>query len=67
MKAIISKLIKAGVKNMKEFGYAHCDESNILTDEVYGMFFENMLNENKGNGVDAEINELLFLIKQNRK
>lgn len=66
MNTIINKLIKAGVKNMREFGYAHCDESNILTDEVYSMFFENMLNENKGNGVDAEISELLFQINKNK-
>ena len=67
MKTIVNKLIQAGVKNLREFGYAYCDESNILTDELYSMFFENMLNENKDNGVDAEINELLFQIKKNRE
>ena len=29
------KLIKAGVSNLREFGYPNCDEVNILTDEIY--------------------------------
>jgi len=58
---IKSKLIAAGVKNLREFGYPQCGENNILTDEVYSAFFRNMLNENKGNGadIDTAIDELL--------
>jgi len=58
---IKSKLIAAGVKNLREFGYPQCNENNILTDEVYSAFFRNMLNENKGNGadIDTAIDELL--------
>jgi len=58
---IREKLIKAGVKNLTEFGYEYVTEENILTDEVYQMFFANMLKENKGHSdsIDAEIDNLL--------
>jgi hypothetical protein len=39
-------LIKAGVKNLKEFGYPDVDTKNILTDEVYKEFFKSMLHDN---------------------
>ena len=38
-------LIKAGVKNLKEFGYPSVDEKNILTDEIYSRFFQGMLED----------------------
>lgn len=41
-------LIKAGVKNLKEFGYPSVDKENILTDMVYKEFFSRMLEENLG-------------------
>ena len=58
---IREKLIKAGVKNLIDFGYEHVTEENILTDEVYKMFFANMLKENKGHSdsIDIEIDKLL--------
>ena len=56
---IKQKLIKAGVKNMHEFGYENCNESNILTDDVYSQFYLVMLESNLGNGVDDEINSLI--------
>jgi hypothetical protein len=54
-------LIKAGVKNLKEFGYPEVTTETILTDEVYKEFFKSMLEENLGNGkqVDEVINQLL--------
>ncbi len=54
-------LLKAGVKNLKEFGYLEVTTETILTDEVYKEFFKSMLEENKGNGkqVDEVINQLL--------
>jgi hypothetical protein len=61
-KQIKEHLIKAGVKNLKEFGYPNVTIDNILTDEVYKGFFKNMLNDNKGKStsqVDKVINELL--------
>ena len=57
------KLIKAGVKNLREFGYPEVNEANILTDAVYSAFFAVMLQDNLGYGMDAEINELLEEIK----
>lgn len=54
-------LLKAGVKNLKEFGYPEVTTETILTDEVYKEFFKSMLEENKGNGkqVDEVIEQLL--------
>lgn len=42
------KLIEAGVKNLKQFGYPRCTAENILTDAVYKAFFRRML-EDDGN------------------
>jgi hypothetical protein len=54
-------LLKAGVKNLKEFGYPEVTTETILTDEVYKEFFKSMLEENLGNGkqVDEVINQFL--------
>jgi hypothetical protein len=52
------KLISAGIRNLKSFGYSHVDSKNIITDLVYGMFFDNMLKDNLGKGVDEAINSL---------
>ena len=60
---VVDKIIANGVKNLKEFGYVNCTEEQILTDDVYKMFFENMLKENLGQGFDTEINYLLEKIK----
>lgn len=53
------KLIAAGVRNLKEFGYPSVNAENILTDKIYRMFFKSMLEDNLGKGVDAEVNALL--------
>jgi hypothetical protein len=57
-------LLKAGVKNLKEFGYHEVNTENILTDLIYADFFKSMLEENKGNGkqIDEVIENLLNLI-----
>lgn len=52
---IRDKLITAGVKNLREFGYPNCNKKNILTDEVYKKFFISMLNDNKGHSVEIDI------------
>lgn len=36
-------LIAAGVRNLQEFGYPHCNSDNILTDMVYSQFFRAQL------------------------
>lgn len=58
---IESKLIAAGVKNLKEFGYPKCNSENILTDMVYKQFFMSMLEDNRGKSkaIDAAIDSLL--------
>lgn len=55
-------LLKAGVKNLKEYGYPEVDTKNIITDIIYSGFFKSMLEDNKGNGkqVDEVIDELLL-------
>ena len=55
-------LLKAGVKNLKEFGYPEVTVDSILIDEIYKGFFKSMLNDNLGNGnqVDEVINQLLL-------
>lgn len=63
-------LIKAGLKNLSEFGYPHANKENILTDIIYSGMFKSMLNDNKGQStsqVDDVIDELLSTIKQNEK
>ena len=52
-------LIWAGVRNLHEFGYPKCDTRNILTDDIYKMFFVSMLKDNLGKGADRDINALL--------
>lgn len=56
---IRASLIKAGVRNLKEFGYTQVDEKNILTDTVFKKFFGSMLRDNLGQGADATIISLL--------
>lgn len=55
------RLIAAGVKNLREFGYPSCNETNILTDQIFSAFFASMLKGNKGQSgeLDAVIDELL--------
>lgn len=59
MTTIETKLIEAGVKNLREFGYPDCNSENILTDQIYSAFFKSMLEDNKGKGVDKEIDALI--------
>ena len=61
MNDIREKLIAAGVKNLKEFGYPDCNKINIFTDMIYKKMFVSMLKENKGHGetTDNAIDELI--------
>jgi hypothetical protein len=63
MTTIEKKLIQAGVKNLREFGYPDCNETNILKDEIYSAFFKRMLEDNKGHGVDKDIDALLKFLE----
>jgi hypothetical protein len=55
------QLLKICVNCLKDFGYPKVTTENILTDEVYKMFFKSMLEDKLGNGkqVDEVINQLL--------
>lgn len=64
MNTVQKKLIAAGVKNLKEFGYEHVDEKNILTDMVYSQFFLGMLNDNMGHGFDSDIKAVKAMIEE---
>ena len=60
--SIRDKLIAAGVRNLREFGYPSCDEKNILTDMVFSRFFDTMLKDTKGQAgaeVDSVVDSLL--------
>lgn len=57
-------IIKAGVRNLKEFGYEHVNEKNIFTDEVYAEFFRSMLKDNMGQGVDDELKAIEAMLPQ---
>jgi len=60
-KQIREHLLKASVKNLREFGYPEVTTETILTDEVYKMFFKSMLEDNLGNGkqFDEVIDQIL--------
>jgi len=62
------KLIAAGVKNLKEFGYPSCNKDNILTDMIYSQFFLSMLKDNKGHGkeLDKAIDELIIICESKK-
>lgn len=56
------QLIKAGVKQLQDFGYVHCNEDLILTDMVYKAFFVKLLRNSKTrcfSGVNEVIDQLL--------
>jgi len=59
---IRDKLIAAGVRNLKDYGYPHVSADNILSDMIYAGFFKSMLEDNRGQGFDAEIDALLVEI-----
>lgn len=60
---IREKLIRAGVKNLVQYGYPAVNEKNILTDIIYKEFFLSMLNDNLGKGFDEDINALIKELK----
>lgn len=56
------KLIKAGVKNLREFGYPEASEANIFSDYVYATMFRRMLDENLGHG--KQIDDAILALKK---
>ena len=61
------QLLDAGVRNLKEFGYPSVNTTNILTDQIYQMFFTDMLKDAKGKraDIDKAVDELLAEIATN--
>lgn len=59
-----TKLLEAGVKNLKEYGYPACTTENIVTDPVYSAFFVSMLEQTKGQHGPAVVAEIDALMKE---
>ena len=59
------KILEAGVRNLKQYGYPEVTKENILTDQIYSAFFKSMLedSDNMGKGMDGVIAKLLKEIK----
>ena len=58
---IRNEWIKNGVKKLRLFGFTNVTEENIMTDEVYRLYFERMLRSNHEAGMDEKINKLFDL------
>lgn len=54
-------LIKQGVSKLKKFGFINVSKTNIVTDEVYTLYFSKILQEMLGINLEADmvINQLL--------
>lgn len=63
---IREKLIQAGIRNLKEFGYPSVNKDNILTDMIYSRMFDRMLEGHEGPG-KKEAEELRKEIKTDPK
>lgn len=61
MKYFRERLINAGVKPLKQYGYPECNADNILTDTIYKEFFKSILKDNLGvqESTDVAIKSLL--------
>lgn len=62
--SIRAQLIKAGVANLKEFGYPSVTASNILTDDIFKRFFKSMLEDNLGKGSAVHDEQIKQLLKE---
>jgi hypothetical protein len=66
---IKDRLILAGVRNLKEFGYPTVTKENILTDYVFSQFFLAMLQDNRGSNelINKAIDELIEVCRKTQK
>jgi hypothetical protein len=55
---IRQKLIMAGVRNLKEFGYPNVDSANILTDYVFRQFFLSMLEDEENDRLPQQAQQV---------
>ena len=51
---VCDKLIHAGARNLREYGYPDASADNILTVPVFAAFFRSMLESNLGHGDEAD-------------
>lgn len=56
---IRTRILKRAVLNLKEFGYENCNEDNILTDEVYKIFFKKQLENVQGESKNADVEKVI--------
>lgn len=60
----LHELIRNGVKKLRLFGFTNVTEENIMTDEVYRLYFERILRSGFGNqATPDEIAELIARLK----
>ncbi len=66
---IKDKLINQAVTRLRNFGFVHVNEDNIVTDEVYSLYFLKILKEMLGENAetDSVINQLLNTINIQNK
>ena len=57
-----SRLIAAGVRNLKVFGYPSVTPDNILTDQIYSAFFKGMVKETASGVVPTVIKNACAII-----
>ena len=60
-----NELISLGIKKLKMFGYSHVNKRNILSDEVYRIFFDQILRERLQE--NAEEREVIICLLQKIK
>jgi hypothetical protein len=55
------KVVDVAVKAAHEFGYPDCNKNNMLTDEVYKLFFVSILRQSFGPSmtINDEIKKLI--------
>ena len=49
------RLIAAGIRNLREFGYPDVNATNILTDMIYSKMFLGMLKETLKNTINGRV------------
>ena len=66
MSQIRDGLIKAGIQNLKDFGYPDVNKDNIMEAYIFRSFFKGMLEDSlgKNDAIDAEVNKLLAEIEE---
>jgi len=59
---IREQLLKAGAKNLRDFGYPDVTEKNIMDSMITRAFFDSMLDENLGK--NPQIDPVILQLKE---